>query len=308
MKRLIIATLLIAGVARGASADEGESALFDDTFTKAKAWLSEQNLILIGSRNKNNDEVALRNDAVLFYSEASGNPDHRSPARRELMAKRAAVVLAQRSAAEYLEGCSLVGITSVKDVMERDIDVRTLVAAFIKGTQVVFQEYSKEKELAIAIIKIGVHGPNGFASAIYEKMNKYPDLGKEIATYKPEFSAKPEKLDDVYDGLIIDATGQNFRPALINRIFARKGELLYDPAKVSQKVLVEQGCGEYTNNVDKAKAALEIRGVKNPLTVKASGAADVSDLQVSEEDAVKIFSADQRSKFLAGAKVAFVLR
>ena len=32
-----------------------------------------------------------------------------------------------------------------------------------------------------------------------------------------------------YDGMIIDATGQAFRPALINRIFTFKGEVLYDP-------------------------------------------------------------------------------
>jgi hypothetical protein len=308
MKKLIVAALVIAGLVRGAYADEGGSAQIDDTFTKAKTWLSEQNLTLVGSRNENSDEAALLKDAVLFYGEAVGNPDHRTPAQRELMAKRAAVVLAQRAAAEYLEGCALVGSTSVKDVMAQNDDVRTAVAAFIKGTHVVFQEYSKDKDMAIAIIKIGVHGPKGFASAIYEKMNTDPKLKKEIATNKHDFKAKPEKLDEVYDGLIIDATEQNFRPALINRIFAAKGDVLYDPAKVSQKVLVEQGCGEYTNNVDKAKAALEIRGVKNPLTVIASGATNASDLQVSEEDAVKIFSANQKSKFLAGAKVAFVLK
>jgi hypothetical protein len=308
MKILIISIFLLAGVARGASADEGGSARIDDTYTKARAWLSEQNLILVGNRNEYNDEVALRNDAVLFFGEAIGNPGHRTPAQRELMAKRASVVLAQRAAAEYLEGCSLVGNTSVKDVMRRNADVRTTVEAFIKGTQIVFQEYSKEKETAIAIIRVGVHGPKGFTSAIYEKMNKYPDLENEIVTAKPAFRAKPEKLEEVYDGLIIDATGQKFRPALFNRIYAGKGEVLYDPAKVSQKVLVEQGCGEYTNNVAKAKAALETRGVKNPLLVKSSGVVSASDLQVSAEDAVRIFSADQRSNFLAGAKVAFVLR
>jgi len=77
---------------------------------------------------------------------------------------------------------------------------------------------------------------------------------------------------------------------------------------VSQKVLVEQGCGEYTNSVDKAKAALGSRGIKNPLVVKASGTASAADLQVSDEDAVTIFSANQKGNFFAGAKVAFVLK
>lgn len=309
MKRLIVAAILIAGLARGAYADEGGSVQIDDTFSKTKTWLSQQNLTMTGgSSGERDDLAAFGQETILFYGEAVGNPAHSTPAQREMMAKRAAVVVAQRALAEYLEGFALVSDTFVKDGMGQYDVIRSAVSAFIKGSHVVFQEYSKDSDKAIAIIKVGMHGPKGFASTIYEKMNKDPNLKKEMATDKPAFKAKPEKLDETYDGLIIDATEQNFRPALINRIFAEKGEVLYDPAKVSQKVLVEQGCGEYTNNIDKAKAALETRGVKNPLMVKASGASSASDLQVSDEDAVKIFSANQKSKFLAGAKVAFVLK
>jgi len=135
-----------------------------------------------------------------------------------------------------------------------------------------------------------------------------PKLKDQIRTDAPSFKAPPSKLDEAYDGLIIDATEQNFRPALINRIFATKGDVLYDPAKVSQKVLVEQGCGEYTNTVNKAKAALETRGVKNPLIVKASGATTVADLQVTDDDAATIYSANRKGNFFSSAKVAFVLK
>ncbi|HEY3308585.1 MAG TPA: hypothetical protein VGJ93_09025 [Desulfuromonadaceae bacterium] len=118
----------------------------------------------------------------------------------------------------------------------------------------------------------------------------------------------PAPAAQAYDGLIIDATDYSFRPALINRIFNPKGEVLYDPAKISQKVLVEQGCGEYTNSVDKARAALGKRGVKNPLVIKAAGTVSPSDLQVSDETAVKVFAANQTSGFMADARVAFVLK
>ena len=108
--------------------------------------------------------------------------------------------------------------------------------------------------------------------------------------------------------MIIDATGESFRPALINRIFTLKGEVLYDPSRVEQKILVEKGCGEYTNSIEKARDALRQRGVRNPMVVKAAGVAGPTDLQVSEEDAVKIFSANQKTNFLAGARIAFVLK
>jgi hypothetical protein len=112
----------------------------------------------------------------------------------------------------------------------------------------------------------------------------------------------------LHDGLIIDARALGFQPALINRIFSSKGEALYDPSKISQKILVEQGAGEYTNSIEKARAALEARGAKSPMIVTAVGLKTLADLNVSDEDVLRIYSADQKSNFLASAKVAFVLK
>ncbi len=313
MKRLLVGALLVAGMVGGAYAEDDMSIQLDDTFVKAKTWLSQQNLTLTGSPSGRDDNAAFSQENILFYGEAvaSANPNL-SQAQREMGAKRAAVVTAQRAVAEYLNGFALVGDTLVKDgVLESDL-IRSAVTGTVRGVQIVVQEYSKEKDTAVAIVKLGMHGPKGFASSMYEKMFKDPELKSSLTEVDgkpaPKFKAKVERLPESYDGLIVDATEQNFRPALINRIFSAKNELLYDPSKVSQKVLVEQGCGEYTNSVEKAKAALEARGIKNPLVVKASGTVSAADLQVTDEDAVTIFSANQKGNFLAGAKVAFVLK
>jgi hypothetical protein len=306
MKTIISTILLTLALVVVANADTIQ---VDGAFTNAQKWLDEKKLSVTGGPNGLRDDLsAFGQDTLLFYGEAVANPDHKTPAQREQMAKRAAVVTAQRSLVEYLEGFALVGDTLVKDgVVQYDV-IRSAVSGFVKGSVVVYQEYNSEKETAIAMVKIGLHGPKGFASSIYEKMYSDPKLKESLKTDKKPFKIQVVKLDEVYDGLIIDATEQNFRPALINRIFATKGDVLYDPAKVSQKVLVEQGCGEYTNSIDKAKAALAVRGVKNPLVVKASGAATAADLQVTDEDAVTIYSANQKGSFMAAAKVAFVLK
>lgn len=306
MKTIIATILLTLTLAIAANADTLQ---VDDIFTKTQKWLDEKNLTVTGGPNgARDDEAAFSQEALLFYGEAVGNPDHRTAAQREQMAKRAAVVTAQRSLVEYLEGFALVGDTLVKDGMVQYDVIRSAVFGFVKGSQVVFQEYNKDKDIAIAMVKLGLHGPKGFASAVYEKMFSDPKAKESLKSDKPAFKTNAVKLDETYDGLIIDATEQNFRPALINRIFATKGDVLYDPAKVSQKVLVEQGCGEYTNSVDKAKAALAVRGVKNPLVIKASGATTAADLQVTDDDAVIIYSANQKGNFMAAAKVAFVLK
>ena len=305
MKRLLYASLLTVALTTSAVADNIQ---IDQTFTKTQQWLSRENLALTGSPSARDDLAAFSQDALLFYGEGVGNPEHRTPAQRELMAKRAAEITAKRQVVEYMEGFALVGDTLVKDGMTQYDVVRSAVIGFVKGVQVVFQEYDKDKDMAIAIVKVGLHGPKGYASLLYEKLLSDPKLKQQIVSDKPQFKAKPAPLSEKFDGLVIDATDQDFRPALINRIFTPKGEILYDPARISQKVLVEQGCGEYTNSIDKAKAALATRGVKNPLVVKAAGSVSKADLKVTDEDAVAIFTANQQNGFLAGAKVAFVLK
>lgn len=306
MKTIIATILLTLTIATAASADTVQ---LEATFTKTQKWLDEKNLSLTGGASGGRDDLAaFSQEAVLFYGEGVGNPDHKTAAQREMMAKRAAVVTAQRALLEYLEGFTMVGTTLVKDGMAMDDLIVSVVGGFAKGSQVVFQEYNKETDIALAIVKLGMRGPKGFASSLYEKMFSDPKLKEVLKTDKEPFKAEPVKLVEAFDGLIIDATEQNFRPALINRIFATKGDVLYDPAKISQKVLVEQGCGEYTNSVDKAKAALATRGVKNALVIKASGTTSAADLQVTDNDAVMIYSANQKGSFMAAAKVAFVLK
>lgn len=306
MKTIITTFLITLCLASAAQADTMQ---VDIAYSKTQKLLEDKKLSLTGGPNGARDDLAAYSqEALIFYGEAVGNPDHKSEAQRAMMAKRGAVVTAQRSIVEYLEGFLVVGVTLVKDAMVQDDIILSTVTGFIKGSEVVANEYNRDTDTAIAVIKLGLHGPKGYASSFYEKMSSDPKFKEMVKTDKKPFKAEAVKLDEAYDGLIIDATSQNFRPALINRIFAAKGDILYDPAKISQKVLVEQGCGEYTNSIDKAKAALGTRGVKNPLVIKASGAMTAADLQVTDDDAVTIYSANQKGGFMAAAKVAFVLK
>lgn len=275
----------------------------DERFQKTNQWLNQHKLSVTTT-----PEQGFIDGYILVVAEGLPSQIAKTTAQKRLTAERAATALAYRQLAEILEGVAVVGDTLVKDA-ELDYDmVRTAVAGFVKGAQVIHKEYNREEESALVLVKVGMTGPGSFAEKMYRQILQDPQVKKGLIEPKPAYQPEPVPLEKKYDGLIIDATEQNFRPALINRIFTPKGEVLYDPSKVSQKVLVEQGCGEYTNSVDKAVAALESRGVKSPLMVKAAGTVSPSDLQVTDEDTIKIFSANQKTGFLAGAKVAFVLR
>lgn len=277
----------------------------DNRFQKARKYLRDNKMSVTATV-----EQAYSQDAVLVTGEGVGKKGT-SGSQKRLTAITAAKVVAQRRLAELLEGVAIVSETSVKDSELVSDSIKTAVTGFIKGAQVVVQDYNEREETALVILKVGMSGPKSFAAVMYDKILHEPKIKQELekpAYTPPADVPPPPSAERPYDGLIIDATEQNFRPALINRIFNPKGEVLYDPAKISQKVLVEQGCGEYTNSVDKARAALGKRGVKNPLIIKASGTVNPSDLQVADATATQIFSANQASGFMADARVAFVLK
>lgn len=272
-------------------------------FPAAGQWLNQNNLSITTSL-----EQAFIDNYIVVASEGLPSPAAKSPAKRRLTAEKAATAQAYLRLAEFLDGVAVVGDTMVKDAVLRYDVVRTAVNGFVKGAQVVFTDYNAQEEVALVVVKVKLRGTEGFGGLLYEKLLGDPNIKNVLIESKPTPYAPISSKEEGYDGLIIDATEHNFRPALINRVFTPKGEILYDPSKISQKVLVDWGCGEYTNTIEKGKAALDTRGVKRPLIIKAIGTVSPSDLQVSNEDVAKISSANQKGGFLASAKVAFVLK
>lgn len=300
-KSIILAAVALMGVASLAQADEMDLR----NYKIAREYIRKEKVTVTVTVDQ-----AFKQDAILVVGE--GVPKKgTSGAQRRLTAIRAAEVAAQRALAELLKGVSITGETTVRDAeLESDV-LKSSINAFIKGFQPVVKDWNPEEDSALVILKVGMSGPRSFGAMMYEKILTEPKIKREIE--KPAFVPPPDMpapapVAQAYDGLIIDATAYSFRPALINRIFNPKGEVLYDPAKISQKVLVEQGCGEYTNSVDKARAALRKRGVNNPLVVKAAGTVSPSDLQVNNDVALQIFNANQNNGFMADARVAFVLK
>jgi hypothetical protein len=278
----------------------------DETFAKATRWLQQEKLSITKTATQ-----AFVNNCIVVEGEGLPSKDASSPGQKRLTALRAAEVVAYRRLAELLDGVTIAGDTMTRDLALRYDVVRVAVSGFVKGAQVVYREYNEKEETALVLVKIGMKGPSSYGEMVYSKIIKEASTSGELLLQKEkkQFTApKPAILEASYDGLIIDATEYGFRPALINRVFTLKGEVLYDPAKVQEKILVEHGCGDYTNSVEKARSALQTRGAQNPMVIKAAGTVNPADLKVADDDAVKIFSANQKANFLSNAKVAFVLK
>lgn len=298
MKKIaVVAVLAALTFSTTAHGDE-----IDQRFPQARDFFNANGISITTSM-----EQARVQNAILVMGE--GVPKKGAVGgQKRLTAITAAKVVAQRRLAEFLDGVTVIGTTTIGESQRSSETLRTTVSAFVKGAQPVVQEWNAQEETALVILQVGMNGPKSVAAAMYDKVLADPAVARELD--RPAYSSalQASATGQPFDGLIIDASEFNFRPALINRIFSTTGEVLYDPARISQRVLIEQGCGEYTNSIDKARAALGKRAVKNPLIVKASGIVSPADLRVSDETAAQIFAANQASGLMADARVAFVLK
>jgi len=243
---------------------------------------------------------------------------------------RAATVVAQRDLLEILQGLNIYGTTTIRDGMLQSDTIRTTVRGFLKGAVKCGEKYYPERGYAEVCLRVYIKGKGGLYDIILPLMKDENILPPPAPVYKPKlipeimekpqanetpqmqkFSTEITKLSELihpYDGLIIDVRDYTFRPALINRILTEKGEIIFDPSKIVSSVLVERGCGGFTNNLDKAKALLKIWGSNNPMFIKAVGVVKFTDVKVSEDDAATIFIHNQKTQFLNQAKVVFLLK
>lgn len=231
-----------------------------------------------------------------------------SPGQKEIMALRAAKVVALRELAEILSGVRVSGETCIQDAAARSDQIKATVNGLIKGAEVVHESYDDHKEVAIVYLRLGLDGPSGLTQTLLPEIIEQKVAGGPAPPqYAPPEPPPAASTTEAADALIIDATGKNLRPALINRVVVNNGNVLFEPSKIPPEILAKKGCGDYTSDLGKAKAIAASHGAKHPLVIKAAGVMRSTDAQVSEADAAVIFTENKRTNFLEGAQVVFVL-
>jgi hypothetical protein len=255
------------------------------------------------------DAAQVFTEGVIIAKGIGAAPTDRplSAAQKEALALRAAKVVALRELADTAGGIRLAGDTAIRDAAATNDQIRGTMEAFVRGADVIHESYDESREKAVVFVRLNLKGPNSMVENLLPKIIQQQAVSlAPVPAYRPPESAPPPPPAPA-DGLIIDATGSSFRPALINRILTAGGSALFEPSRIAPDILAKKGCGEYTNDIGKAKAILAERGAKHPLVVKVAGVQRSTDAQVSETDDAAIFTANQKANFLEGAKVVFVL-
>jgi hypothetical protein len=225
--------------------------------------------------------------------------------QKKALSLRAAHVMALRAAAESIDGVIVSGKRTVKDATKLSEEVKISVNSFVRGAEVLSEEYDEESETATVTIGVPMVGTKGIVAMLIDgTASLAPDL--------PFFTTESEaKKAANYDGLIIDARGLGFRPAIVNRLVVGVGEeskVLFAPSMVREAPLERAGAVGYVNDPQRAIEILSESGSVNPVTIKPVGlSAGGTDVVVGLEDAKLISGADSLNAFLKRGRVVFVL-
>jgi hypothetical protein len=117
----------------------------------------------------------------------------------------------------------------------------------------------------------------------------------------------PLGAQQVYTGLVIDASTLPFNPSASPKILDEDGREIYGSAFLDKQWVEKQGVVGYAKSVDEAKASGRV--AQNPFVVKAIkvGGPNNGELTVAQEDARKIRDLAKSLNFLDRAKVIIIV-
>lgn len=212
-----------------------------------------------------------------------------SPAQGKLLARRGAIVDAQRQLLETLGNVRIDAETSMINMMANDV-VRTKISGLLRGSFIIPDSELWDGEVYQISVGLNLHG---LFPLVYES--------RETA-----FRQSPPSRYSEYTGLIIDATGLRLVPQVLFDIQDTNGRLIYGAAQAYYEPAVERGLAGYTASLDLART--DPRVGPNPLVIRAqrTGGRYNSTIVVSTADGRRILDLLADTDVFASCRVIVV--
>lgn len=235
-------------------------------------------------------------------------------AQARAMARRAAIVVAQRNLLEIVKGVRIDSQTLVKDFMTQSDIIRSQVSGIVRGSRLIDVAYMSDSsvEATVAMPLMGEFSGVVIPLVVKQPAPSAPPAAPPMMapqppappTYAPQ---RPPVSPAVFTGLVLDARGLGVRPAMSPKILDESGSEVYGSAFVSREYAVQQGVSGYAKDLSAAQN--NPRVTDRPITVKgvkASGPARC-DISISNADAQSIKASAENLSFLQKCRVMIVL-
>jgi len=258
------------------------------------------------------DKGCINWSAGIFKSGGVGAPPAKSEKKSSEELQQAlnhARTRALKNMLEIVLGTRVNSFGSVGSIASADDIIMAKVETLVKGAKAIKQEYLSDGTVEVTL-QMNMHG--GFAQFVLPEEIKQIE---PIKTVSPENSPSTEEPQDtgsasaaeIFTGLVVDARGIQFSPAMAPVIIDEKDREVYGSAFASREFAVQQGMSGYSLDIQTANQNPRVAG--NPLTVKGLRTADnlVSTIVISNADASKIKGASEHLSFLKKCRVMIVV-
>ena len=229
------------------------------------------------------------------------------------MARRGAVMDAQRNLLEIIKGVSVNSESTMEDLYVTSDIVKTRVEGVLKGAQIVDEGQNADGSYFVKM-RVPLYGSTGsLASAALPAIR--PETEKPVPL--PVVTAPTISKEEVkavqsanYTGVVVDASSLGLAPTFSPIIFDTNGRAVYGISNIESSVAINSGMVGYANSL--ANATSGSRAGANPLVVTAvevrggKNSSNPVNVVVSVEDADRILKANETGGFLSSGAVMFV--
>jgi hypothetical protein len=235
-------------------------------------------------------------------------------------ALRNAQSLARKKMENALKRLRISGNTAIEKGMKESVEFSVDMQTFFDSMSKCGQVYHEENAFAEVCMQVKTKGEGGLYDFLLHLLQDNDSYLADLTDKKKpiEQNASVEETTDaeepnrsqeaiLCDGLIVDTRGCSFSPALINRVLAESGDIVFSPDGIQADVLVNRGFFGFATNQVKARALLEGWGGIAPLRISCTGVQNYTDALISQNDAALIRKHDDNSSFLSQAKVVFII-
>lgn len=224
--------------------------------------------------------------------------------RAKVMARRAAIVDAQRNLVETVQGTAVDSETTVNNFILTDDVVKTKVSGLIKGATVIEEELLEDNMYRV-VMSVPMYGVGSVAEIAYDAVigNNTP---QNIPMADSAFVENYVPAENMYTGLVIDASGSELEKTFCPAIYDTNGRVIYGVNNVDKDYAISNGIVEYSSDIN----SLNTRAGSKPILIKIVSlkprVVNKCDVIISVEDADRLLAENQRSHFLDKYAVVFV--
>lgn len=254
-------------------------------------------------------EYQMNNSVETITAEGYGRMPVNMPAgSAKVLARRAAVVDAQRNLLESVKGVAVDSDTTVENFMLKSDIIHTKVNGIITGARVVSEEMQPDGvyKVTMAVPVYGVGSVSDVAiNAVVGESAPVP-VPVPSVNYQPTVS-----ISGGYTGLVINAKDSGLVRTFCPAIYDTNGRAIYGVHNVDKKYAIDYGVVGYAKGEDgwSNVSAGTSRAGNNPLVINIVSVRERTvnkcDVVISVEDADRILAENQKSHFLDKYAVMF---